>query len=368
MADKTLTIDLGAPANAAELPDMAWRFLAWWKNELLSLTPWRGENTGAQSAQFVTMYVRRNVWFLKPPAPGVGSLSLDTNAGDGELADEILRSGAGMPLSRLMVLLPRDHVLLRRLELPQMAEARMRQAVELQIDRMSPFKTEAVRYAAKIAARDIVQGTMQIDVAIVPLARIQPIERRLKTLGFTPMTIDVEGEAGGALGFDLREPADAAAVRGRRKLNLALGGGAALLWMLAIFAWGQASERDIASWQERIAGLRPAAERSAAIRRQLEDAIVPVSMANTHDPARMLDVLNELTKVLPDTTRVVELHIEDNGVRFSGLSTNTPELIGLLENSRLFKDVKFVSPVIRKPESDIERFEMSMRLEGKGAP
>jgi general secretion pathway protein L len=368
MADKTLTIDLSAPARLADLPDMLGKFWVWWKRELLALTPWPGKEVAAPAAQNVTLYIRRNVWFLKPPSPGQDPVSLDTNAGDGELAEQILRSGADLPLSRLMLLLPRDHVLLRRLELPQMPEARIRQAVELQIDRMSPFKSDAVRFAAKVAARDIVQGTMQVEIAIVPLARLEPIERRLTTLGFTPMAVDVEGEGGVALGFDLKPPADAEALRSRRNLNLGLGAGAAALWLLAIFAWNQAADRDIAAWQERIASLRPAAERSAAIRRQLEETIVPVSLANTHDPARMLDILDELTKVLPDTTRVVELRIDAGEVQFSGLSTKAPELIGLLEGSPRFKDAKFVSPVIRKPDSDIERFDLSLHVEGRGAP
>jgi general secretion pathway protein L len=368
MADKTLIIDLSTPSRLGDLPDLLGKFLLWWKDELLALTPWRGAQAGARQAQSVTMMIRRHLWLVKPSEPDQASLSLDTGASDGELADEILRSGAGMPLSRLKLLLPRDHALLRRLELPQMAEARLRQAVELQIDRLSPFKADAVRFAAKVAARDIVQGTMHVDVAIVPLARIEPIERRLKTLGFTPMSVDVEGEDGVACGFDLCEPPDAEALRRRRNVNLGLGAAAILMWLLAMMAWNQAGERDAASWQERIDAVRPQATRSAAIRRQLEAVSAPIAMANTHDPAQLLDTLNELTKILPDSTRIVEMRIEGRDVRLSGLSTDAPALIGLLENSPRFGKVNWASSLVSKPDSDIKRFEIVMNLEGRGAP
>ncbi|MCE9521371.1 MAG: PilN domain-containing protein [Alphaproteobacteria bacterium] len=366
MREENLIVDLSAPARLADLPDIAAKFFAWWKSELRALLPWGASQAPQRQSLDVSLYLRRNHWFLKSQSDAVDPLSLDTNASDAELSDQIMHSQGELPLSRLTVLLPRDQVLLRRLELPQMAEARLRQAVELQIDRLSPFKSDAVRFAAKLAGRDVVQGTMQVDVAIAPLARVEPVERRLKSLGYTPMAIDVEGDNGIALGFDLRAPLSQEVVRARRNTNLALATGAALVWGLAIFAWNDAGEREIGEWQARIADLRPAAERSAGVRRQMEAMMLPVSMANVHDAALPLAILNELTNVLPETTRVVDLKIEGVDVRLSGLATNAPELIGMLEASAKFKDVKFLSPVVRKPDSTIERFEIALHLEGAG--
>ena len=367
MREENLIVDLSAPARLADLPAIAAEFFAWWRGVLLAMTPWGSSTQPERQRQDVTLYVRRGLWFLKSPSNARDPMTLDTNASDAELAGRILHAATDLPLSRLTVLLPRDQVLLRRIELPPMAGARLRQAVELQIDRMSPFKPDAVRFAAKFAGRDVVQGTMRVDVAIAPLARIEPIERRLKALGFTPVAIDVEGENGTAFGFDLRAPPGAEMLRGRRNLNLALAAGAVLVWLVATIAWNEAEEREIGDWQARIASLRPAAERTAGIRRRIEAMMQPVSMANAHEPALPLDILNELTKVLPGTARIVDLKVEGGDIRLSGLAANAPDLIGALEQSARFKDVKFVSPVVRKPDSDIERFELSMHLEGAGS-
>ena len=368
MRDENLTIDLSAPTRLADLPELAGRFLTWWKNELLAMSPWASSAQPARTNQNVTLYVRRNIWFLKSSSADHDPLSLDTNASDGELANEILHASNELPLSRLTVLLPRDQVLMRRIELPQMAESRVRQAVELQIDRLSPFKSDAVRSSARVVERDIVQGTMQVDVAIAPLARIEPIERRLQTLGFAPVGVDVEGEGGAASGFDLRQPPSAESLRSRRNLNLGLAAAAALMWFLALYAWNQASEREVGAWQDRIAELRPAAERSAAVRRRMEAMIEPVAIANVHAPALPLEVLSELTKILPDTVRIVDLRVEGVDVLISGLAGNAPQLIGMLEDSPKFRDVKFVSSVVRRPDSDIERFEISMHIDRAAPP
>jgi hypothetical protein len=60
---------------------------------------------------------------------------------------------------------------------------------------------------------------------------------------------------------------------------------------------------------------------------------------------------------------VVDLRVEGDVVQLSGLSPSAPELVGLLEKSDAFSNVKFVSPVVRKAESTLERFEIAMQRE-----
>lgn len=356
-----VTIDLAAPARLADLPELASRFFAWWFGELRALLPF---GAAQRPARGTLLYAHKDRWFLLQPM-AERPVALNPAASDGALADQILHLAQGAPLSRLTLLLPREHVIVRRLELPQMSAAHLRQAVELQVDRLSPFKSDAVRVAARPAGYDAEKGAMLVDVAIAPLIRVQPIEQRLRALGLTPAAVDVEGEDGTPQGFDLAEPAGADELRRKRTLNLGLAVAAVAVWGLAIYAWGQAGESEIAGWESRIATLRPAAEQSAALRSRLEGMTAPIALANSQRPAEMLDVLQELTRVLPDTCRVVDLRIEGGQVQLSGLSPSAPELVGLLEKSDAFSNVKFVSPVVRKSESTLERFEIAMQREVK---
>jgi Tfp pilus assembly protein PilN len=109
--------------------------------------------------------------------------------------------------------------------------------------------------------------------------------------------------------------------------------------------------------------LRPQAERSADLRQRVEGMIAPIERANAHDPAETLNLLLELTRVLPDSVRVLDFRLEGDAVTLSGLAANAPDLIGLLEKSSAFRDVKFASPVVRKSEVGLERFDIAMRLE-----
>lgn len=355
-----ITIDFGATANISDLPDYAMRFLSWWVDELRPMLPWHRESGGG--ARHAVIYARPDRWFFRASLDAA-AVALDTDLSDGDLADRVLHAANGMPLSKLTLLLPRESVVARRIELPQMSLAHARQAVELQIDRLSPFKADAVRTAARIAGHDADKGAMLVDVAIVPLVRVRPIEQRLQALGLMPAAVDVEGDNGLPQGFDLREPLSADDIRRRRRLRGVLAVATVAIWALAIYAWGQTSESEVQAWEARIAELRPAAERSAALKQDIEGLAVPIARANAHDPAVVLDVLQQLTRLLPDSVQVLDLKIEGNAIRVAGLAASAPDLIGLLEGSSSFMNVKFVSPVVRKSETGVERFEIAMQRE-----
>lgn len=363
MADKTIMIDLSAPARLADLPAMARAFFAWWGKELAALLP---TSLAAQTAPRPrTRVVAINgVWRVVSTAPGAATFDIDTSLPDHVLADQIVRHGADHELSRIEVLLPREHVLFRRITMPAMPEGEVHSAVELQIDRLTPFTPATARFAYKIAERDRNAGQFVVDVAIVPLSRIQPLEHRLQALGIRPLAIDAEGERGGTAGFDLREPPSAEDRRRRRLFDLGLAGAAVVVWVLALQAWGNAGERELSDWQARIAELRPAAERSAAIRRRVDALTQPIATANTLDPARTLKVLDVLTRTLPNDTRVLDFKLDGTRVNIEGLTSNAPDLIGKLEATPTFKDVKFMSPVVRNAQAAQDRFEIGMQLDG----
>ncbi len=365
MRDQPLIVDLGAPARLSDLPRLAASFFAWWGGTLRGMLPLASARARAKPG--ATLYIRRDRWFIKTAADQ-GALTIETAASDGELADRLLLAGNRVPLSRLTVALPPEHVLLRRLELPLMSDAYLRQAVELQIDRLSPFKTDAVRYDARVATRDVERGVAHVDAAIVPLIRIVPVEQRLRALGIEAVAVDVEGKDGALEGFDLR-PAPTPEERSRRRtFNLFLAVAAVAVWILAVVAWNDAGAREAEAWRARIAELTPAAERSAAVRRRIEAMAAPVTAANAHEPTQMLDILAELTRVLPQTARVVDLRVGGKEIALSGLAANAPALIAALESSPRFRGVKFASPVVRKSDGTAERFDIVMALEEVRAP
>ena len=343
---------------------MAARVFAWWVGELKSLAPAWAQRLFPKPAETATLVVRGNTWRIVPERDEARAFELDAAADDKELADQILRAAPNFSLSRLTVVLPAEHVLRRRVDMPMMPEGDLRSAVELQIDRLSPFKADAVRFGVRGAERDPVEGKLTADIAIAPRARVEAVEQRLTALRLTPAAIDIDSGNGAGAGFDLKVPNIHTTPQRATLINVAIACGVALIWYLAGIAWETARGQEIESWQARIAELRPLAQRSAALRKQLEGMTQPFEIARAHKPGRTLEILTEITKLVPDTARLTEYRLDRDAIVLTGLANDAPSLISKLEASRLFKEVKFRSPVMRRAELNKDRFEITLKLEG----
>jgi general secretion pathway protein L len=80
---------------------------------------------------------------------------------------------------------------------------------------------------------------------------------------------------------------------------------------------------------------------------------------------QMLDILNELTLLLPDDTWVSHFEIRDDMVHIHGESVASAVLIPLIESSKLFQNVSFRSPVTQNKKNNTERFHISAELISK---
>jgi general secretion pathway protein L len=300
-----------------------------------------------------------------PDGDETRALELDASAGEKGLADQILDASPRFSIAQLAVILPQASALRRRVELPIMPESDVRSAVELQIDRLSPFKADAVRFATRVVDRDPIEGKLTADVAIAPRAAIEALEQHLGALGLKAASIDVDAGNGAGAGFDLRATDERVTPRRALLMNVGFACAAALMWYIAAVAWETGREQELEGWQAKIAELRPLAQRSAALRQQLEGLIQPFEIARAHVPAATLEVLDQVTKLMPDTVRLTELRLNGDTLELTGLAAEAPSLISKLEASKLFKDVKFRSPVTRRPELNKDRFDVSMKLEGR---
>lgn len=363
MSDRTVTIDLNAPVRLADAPALAGRVLAWWLGELKAFAPAWMRRLLPEPAQTAALLVRGDRWRVVPGGDTGRVLELDASADDKGLADQILQAAPDFSLSRLTVLLPQAGVLCRQIVLPIMPDADLRSAVELQIDRLSPFKPDAVRFGVRVVDRDRVEGTSTVDVAIAPRMLVEAIEGRLTALALTPVAVDIDAGNGAPRGFDLRAPKQSGTPRRALLVNLGFVLGAALAWYVAGVSWETSREREAEGWQARIAELRPLAQRSAVLRRQMEAMTQPLAMARAHKPGLTLEIVDALTRLLPDTARLSELRVSGDAIELIGVAADAPGLIAKLEASELFKDVKFRSPVTRRPELNKDRFEISLRLE-----
>jgi general secretion pathway protein L len=126
-------------------------------------------------------------------------------------------------------------------------------------------------------------------------------------------------------------------------------------------------------WQQRalvigvmakVGQVQKMANQASTLRDQLDKALDTSRMLVQKKqalPARV-DLLRELTVILPDDTWVERLQIRGDSAQIIGQSGKASALIGIVESSKLFSSAGFTSPVTIDPRTGKERFVLGARI------
>ena len=76
----------------------------------------------------------------------------------------------------------------------------------------------------------------------------------------------------------------------------------------------------------------------------------------------VVEVLNELTRLVPDEAHVVQLTLRANEVQLQGFARDAGRLIRLLDRSTFFREPHFLSPITQDPVEGTERFHIAVSL------
>jgi general secretion pathway protein L len=93
----------------------------------------------------------------------------------------------------------------------------------------------------------------------------------------------------------------------------------------------------------------------------------------TREEMSKIQILQELSQILPSTVWVWNIKYSGGEIEMSGFADSASGLIPLLDKSPLFERVEFLAPVTKERERRIgeekerERFKIKMRLEGRRA-
>lgn len=342
-------------------------FLSWWVEELLGLVPrWFRE------------------WLF---APGE-RLVINVRAGQLDLVVEnarhsqILLSGADCPDTWASIAwtavrqsarkkpfglrLSAQDCLIRQMELPRTAEDDAVRILELNLERSTPFKRQQVYSAVHIPPNQMSWSRLDVCHVIVSRTRLDPLIKRLAELGCPPSFVDCwTPGANHPLPINLiatevpRTPGRIARVN---KLLLlifvALSASAATINVHKHSAALEDLEHQVQQLQLQVDGIRSKITQSKAVLQQ----ITSLHQLKAEQPSP-LEILDELTRILPDTAWINDFKLDDDRVEISGIAASAAPLITLLEQSKLFAEPAMTSPLTLTATEDKERFSIRLRIE-----
>ena len=336
----------------------AWR---WWRDGLLGWLPARvrGKLLGA---------VRRLI--IQPDAEGLNFFRQERAALEPlprqsweTLDRRTLRKQIKAERPALIVLqMPADRALTRTVTLPMAAAANLRQALGYDMDRLTPFSASQLYYDAQIVEYQTEQRRIRVELTALPRPEVDAALEALAALSVVPDAVEV---IGGRSGVNLL-PVEQRPRRGvwpRRllrtliviSLSLALAAAALPLWQYRTLVIGLQKQVDL---------LQRESGQVLTFREQLEKA-VESSQFLTQKKQRqppVIELLRELTAILPDNTWLERLQIRGETLQLIGQSASASALVSVVEASKWFGDAAFASPVTNDRRTGKERFVLGARI------
>lgn len=203
---------------------------------------------------------------------------------------------------------------------------------------------------------------MSIELRLAPKHEVERVLGATRRLGVAPARIELGSGAEGQDALNLLPALSGGTQQGRLKRALIV-----LTLMLAVSAVAIPLQRQRATLAEldaEVAVAQAEAEESLAIRDRLDELTrrAQFLVADKIRPPLVVQVLHELTRLIPDQAYLVQFELRDQTVELHGFALAASNLIVLLEQAPLFKTPQFRSPVTQHRQSGAERFHISVEL------
>lgn len=256
-------------------------------------------------------------------------------------------------------------LLRRSLELPQLTEAELRQAIELDVRAASPFPEEDLAWGYEVVERN---GRLRVETVLTsrPL-----IEQRLAAVRPRLGLAVPEVWAGGDRPIVIPGYGEAARTARARRRRLMLFGqlflAALLLAALAITPTLQLRAQALEATR-RTDELSRTVMPQAKMREELARLGEQVQLlSKAGEPRRdVVALLDQLTRLLPDDVVVNRLEISGSTVKIIGQADNAAQLLQTLGADPAFRDVRAPSGIARAPAGSKEGFTIEFRVAGEG--
>ncbi|AXK70936.1 general secretion pathway protein GspL [Lysobacter sp. TY2-98] len=341
--------------------------LAWWGRALAAWLPVRVRRAlGVDRGRLLLMPLADGEVRLQLQRDGdmldFGRLPVLVDApGDDPLANVL--SSAAVDLPRWLVL-PATATLVRRLALPGAAADRLRDVVRFELDRQTPFAADEVIYDARLVGRRP-DGQLDVELVAAPRVRAEPLLAALGPLAGRLAGVDVLDVDGTPRGVNLLDPAARRHQRDPWQVwNRVLAGvgviavGFALVTILD-------NRRQAADDLERKVRARSGPAKIAAQQREALNELVAgqafLDKRRAEQPTA-IEVLDEVSRRLPDGTYLEKLAMEGDRLTLLGLSNEAPSLVNRLEGSPLWQSPALAGALQPDPATNRDRFTLTAEL------
>jgi general secretion pathway protein L len=351
------------------------QFFQWWIGELAFLIPVKYLPFIRKQSQpvLVLQYCQSSIGVYHKHPNGcdrIGTINL--NDGEVETIDSALSSWlqeTGVHLQPILPI-PTNRVVRKDIVLPKVAVDNLDNVLVYELDRHTPFKSDQAYYDYVIDNKSAPQGLVNVSIYAVAKSFINKLLDIVEPFGLEPPEIMIAANMEAADPFSgqarirLCHDESSASVVLSNKLQMALSVVLCCLTVAALFIPLLKMDATVSELRERLNTARKDVEEINKTRSDINAYVQKLHSLKEEksSTSNVVDVLLELTSILPDDTWLENVALKDGGVTMQGQSASATELIRLLESSAIFSKAKFESPVVQLPGGLAERFNIRAEI------
>ena len=311
---------------------MVTSFLAWWIARIIELLPFLAGG-GAPDGVVVDV-----------DASGTETASLRRK---GREAVITMKAAARRARRRVTLLRPPSNTILQtRRILPTASRRDTKQMLRHLLGRITPFSADALFWSWEGRLLPLDRTRTEVTLTMVPKMAVAPALDRLATAGIRPHFLEVGDPARPRL-LPIQESGTAGSIQRQLVHGLAYTC-VGLTGAVLLLPFGRQA-LALHNVNSAIAELQPAVAQAEALGRSIiaggtGNEILTQEMRQTGD---VLQVLEMVTRDLPDDTYLTDFVLRSLHLSISGRSASAPRLIGGLSADRAIREVAFAAPVTR---------------------
>lgn len=271
------------------------------------------------------------------------------------------KSGLGLDIQ-----ISNSEVLSRRISLPASTEENLYEVIQYEMDRYTPFSKEDVYFDYRIEDRIKEKQTIKVLLVVIRKEILKPIVDVIENSGVHLQTIDIIDQENPKLSISnvnlLRSHAEIGNTK-RSPTKWLVGAATGLLLLTGITPL-VINYMHIQKLSTELAGLEKTVQKVKQLQSEytkMQDQVGYLVKIKQNNPS-IIELLNLLTKAMPDHTYVQRLSLEGGLLSIQGLSASASELIPILDNTGLFYDIRFAAPVTQSDDDGLERYSISAQI------
>ena len=364
MASTQLPVARPLPAWRARLAAF-WR---WWSGELKNVAYERfAALRGAGEVPSVALE-RDELVLLAPRSLAGPDARIDLAGQDPIRARAALQSllgRAGEMRGRIRLCLGPGEALLRRVTMPLATEENLPQVLSFEMDRLTPFTAGDVYFDYRVLSRDAAAGQLVLQLAVARREVVDASVERLRSIGANVQGVGVRDAPGAeAAALDLlpsEQRGERESAR-ERLLQRALVAAVVILLALALLIPVWRKRETVIALLPLVAKAQQEAQEADRVARELDRQVDEYNflLAKKHSNYPVLAYVEEISRLLPDSTWLQQLQVKSNGkirqVELTGETPSSSKLIEILTQSKLLRNPTPRGTSTRGSTPNSERF------------